>query len=247
MAEELNEVITRAAAKTAGLRRYFTGRPCLRCHIAERWVISGLCLECAAEWKRVHYVPVARKRMTDEQRVARERQVSRDSYRRNQEANKRRSKKWRAENAAHVRLYAKTYNQAHCNPIANRERVRAWIKANPLKKKQQTQIRRARKASAVGNFSPSDIEALLLYQGGLCCCGCDITNNYTIDHKTPLSRGGSNWPSNLQLLCRPCNSSKGAKTVAEWIEARGISAGMMEGIARAMAEGRAVEYRRLGT
>lgn len=155
------------------------------------------------------------------------------------------AKKWRADNAPHVSQYGKTYYRTRVDPIANRTRVKAWMKANPLKKQQQTQLRRARKASAVGRFSPSDIVALLLGQGGLCHCGCDIRNNYTIDHKTPLSRGGTNWPWNLQLLCRPCNSSKGAKTMDEWLEARGVSPGMQKGIDRAKAEGRRVVYRRL--
>jgi 5-methylcytosine-specific restriction endonuclease McrA len=33
----------------------------------------------------------------------------------------------------------------------------------------------------------------------------------------PLSRGGSNWPSNLQLLCKTCNSSKNNRTMEEWL------------------------------
>lgn len=32
----------------------------------------------------------------------------------------------------------------------------------------------------------------------------------TIDHEVPQSLGGSNLPVNLALVCRPCNSSKGA-------------------------------------
>jgi 5-methylcytosine-specific restriction endonuclease McrA len=31
-----------------------------------------------------------------------------------------------------------------------------------------------------------------------------------------VSRGGSNWPANIQLLCAWCNRSKGAKLMEEW-------------------------------
>ena len=39
----------------------------------------------------------------------------------------------------------------------------------------------------------------------------DDRREATIDHIQPQSRNGSNQQKNLQLLCRPCNSSKGAR------------------------------------
>jgi 5-methylcytosine-specific restriction endonuclease McrA len=35
--------------------------------------------------------------------------------------------------------------------------------------------------------------------------------NRHIDHIQPVARAGTNDRSNLQLLCQPCNSSKGAR------------------------------------
>lgn len=40
-------IITRAEAKAAGLKRYFTGKPCKYGHIAERATVNGLCYECS--------------------------------------------------------------------------------------------------------------------------------------------------------------------------------------------------------
>lgn len=44
---------------------------------------------------------------------------------------------------------------------------------------------------------------------GFCCARCLSTKRLTLDHKRPVIAGGTNDPSNLQLLCVSCNSSKG--------------------------------------
>ena len=41
------------------------------------------------------------------------------------------------------------------------------------------------------------------------CLRCGSDEPLTVDHVTPLSRGGSNTVENLQSLCRRCNSIKG--------------------------------------
>jgi|LGOV01.1.fsa_nt_gb endogenous inhibitor of DNA gyrase (YacG/DUF329 family) len=43
------------------------------------------------------------------------------------------------------------------------------------------------------------------------CFNCNGTDNLTIDHNVPFSRGGRLTLSNTVLLCRSCNSSKNAK------------------------------------
>jgi 5-methylcytosine-specific restriction endonuclease McrA len=42
------------------------------------------------------------------------------------------------------------------------------------------------------------------------CVKCGTHVNLSIDHIHPVSKGGSDDESNLQTLCRSCNSSKGA-------------------------------------
>lgn len=44
---------------------------------------------------------------------------------------------------------------------------------------------------------------------------------YHLDHIKPLARGGGNDPSNLQLLCPPCNLSKSAKDPIDFMQSRG--------------------------
>jgi 5-methylcytosine-specific restriction endonuclease McrA len=51
----------------------------------------------------------------------------------------------------------------------------------------------------------------IIERDGYYCKNCNSTENITIDHIVPVSKGGKNILSNLQLLCRSCNSKKGAK------------------------------------
>ena len=54
------------------------------------------------------------------------------------------------------------------------------------------------------------------------CNGCEVLfpfRNMTIDHILPRSRGGSDAPDNLQLLCAACNSTKSNRTQQDLIAA----------------------------
>ena len=51
------------------------------------------------------------------------------------------------------------------------------------------------------------------------CVGCNTHFPFRVmdvDHILPRSKGGTDHPDNLQLLCSGCNRSKGGKTMAEW-------------------------------
>jgi 5-methylcytosine-specific restriction endonuclease McrA len=43
------------------------------------------------------------------------------------------------------------------------------------------------------------------------CAECGTSADLTGDHIVPLSKGGTNTPSNIQVLCRGCNGRKQAK------------------------------------
>ncbi len=50
-----------------------------------------------------------------------------------------------------------------------------------------------------------------------CCAYCGVEGEpLVLDHRRPVSRGGSNHPANLLAACVPCNSAKGNKSWSEW-------------------------------
>lgn len=49
---------------------------------------------------------------------------------------------------------------------------------------------------------------LIIKRDGYFCQFCKTTNNLQVDHKHPLSKGGTDELNNLQLLCSSCNARK---------------------------------------
>lgn len=60
---------------------------------------------------------------------------------------------------------------------------------------------------AEGSFTLDDWRLVLRAHGGSCVY-CGLSENITIDHLDPVSRGGDNDASNLAPACKSCNSKK---------------------------------------
>ncbi len=142
------------------------------------------------------------------------------------------SAKYRAENKDKGKAYSAKYRAENKEYFAqyyadNREYYAQhnsdWRQANPEKKRANDQRRRARKANAKGTFTADDWKARLAYHGYRCIyCGVEKSETkegyLTMEHLIPLSRGGTNYPSNLAPSCKSCNCKKHTKTHFEFIE-----------------------------
>jgi len=144
---------------------------------------------------------------------------------------------WRVGNRDHVLSWKRAYNARsevlvrHADEEARRrarrtveqvkaERAyfRAYYQANRAAYDAHRQNRKARLLAVGGRITAVDVRHAFSMQGGTCAyCPADLTQGYEVDHKMPVSRGGSNTPENICLACRPCNRSKHAKTVDEFI------------------------------
>lgn len=220
----------RYKARVAGLKTYFTGSPCKQGHVSARRTSNLECVECA------------RLRIKRPEVLARKREENRRYRDRDPEAWRERSRRWRAENPGKTTGLWALWKKV--NPEKNHEAQlrggRKYRAANPEKCKGfsrswwrknhdlmiiYAQQRRARKRKAEGVFTKEDIKRIRKLQRNCCAeptCRRSLKKTKAhIDHIVALSKGGTNWPKNLQLLCGSCNSSKGARDPIEHARIKG--------------------------
>ena len=145
-------------------------------------------------------------------------QIMSKAYRNWRAANRERvratKRAWRLANPDKVREHKRAHHERHRETII--ARVGRWQRENPELRRAQVLRRRGLQAGAVGaDYTTAALLAarVELYGGRCFYCGDEAT---TIDHRVPLSRGGSHWPANLVPACRRCNSRKNVKPEREF-------------------------------
>ena len=208
-----------------------TSQVCIRCHEAKpiddfrirhkgnSVYREGSCKPCERDVQRK-----TRKEKSPPKRT--------DSSEEQHERNKQKAREWKLANRERVRENKRAWRQANKEKVNQQkrekyqrdrekliERTNEWVRANPEKARANKALHEARRKGAEGRYTAADVKAILIRQNGLCVyCRCDISECYTVDHIVPLSRGGSNWVENIQLVCAPCNSSKNNRTHDEYIK-----------------------------
>jgi hypothetical protein len=193
-----SEIISRADAKSKGLSRYFTGRPCKHGHVALRKTVNGVCAECSRDIEEHH------REKHREKFQAKWRKASIAARKRDPEAYRLKDKKWRDANPTKVRLKKsrwrieargkylagekrwreanpdkirvknkryKTDNAERLAPIAV-ARTKQWCEENPERAKalrrKVSQHRRARILKATGAYTQRQIDDLVQSQNWTC-------------------------------------------------------------------------------
>lgn len=103
------------------------------------------------------------------------------------------------------------------------ETQKRWYLRNKEQKNVWTRNRRAKIKGLMGTHTKQDVLNLLRLQKSLCIyCRIDIGKSFHVDHIMPVSAGGHNDVSNLQLLCKTCNLKKNNKHPQQFAEEIGL-------------------------
>jgi len=231
-------IVTRAEAMASGLSRYFAGKTCTRGHISERRVSDYMCVDCArlvrTAWKtanrdkvnagerearlrdpEAYKARVARYLASDKAKVARQ-----SYYVANTDTIKQRAKDWTDQNPERALENRARYYEANKDHIVSK--VAEWNAANPDGQRTRRRNYRAKLHAAEGSHTREQIQALYASQNGKCVyCRASLKSGYHADHIKPLSKGGSNWITNIQLTCGPCNNRKRATDPIEFAQRLG--------------------------
>lgn len=162
------------------------------------------CKRCCVAANKIYHEKNRKKREEYAQKYRDEHREQRMAY----------DRAYYAANKEHITQRNRKYVVAHKQRTA--EYTRLWRAANRDKERAHSAMRRALKRANGGSYSDKDIQQLQKNQKNRCYyCQCKLVE-YHVDHIVPLSRGGSNDPSNLVLACPTCNISKRDKLPHEW-------------------------------
>ncbi|WP_036289530.1 HNH endonuclease domain-containing protein [Methylosinus sp. PW1] len=220
----LKDIISRSEAKTAGIKRYFTGNRCKHGHISERKVSNGECVDCSragtAAWavKNTEHVREYKiKYRSDKKHEIRAYEA-----------------KYRIDNLDNVRIYQAKYFKKYY--AYNREKLlnyqdgyradngvkvkgyaaiyRATPEGHAIRLK-HTSKRRALKRGHEINWTNEDHENVKRLFQEAARLELQTGVKYHVDHIIPLSRGGDHHPSNMQVVTAAYNMTKGSRTEEE--------------------------------
>lgn len=154
--------------------------------------------------------------------------ANRNSYRRNRDKNAAYKLRYMATNRVRIQKANAAYYELHKDEI-NARNSQWWRSHREFAIKYQNE-RRARLENAPGHHTERDVLDLWERQEHRCAvpgCTYPITaesgpDKYHVDHMQPLTKGGSNGPENLQILCRTHNLRKHNKEAKDWFAENGM-------------------------
>lgn len=216
------KIITRKEAKALGLKRYFTGKPCKRGHICDRYV-SDSCVECKKD-----YYQDNKEQITEKQKVyhkINKKQITernKEYYKSNREQKLKQGKVYQKANRKKITVYQKEYNKVNKKYLTKQQKIyseshkeeiakrhKEYTKDNPEKYAAASAKRNAIKKLAVPEwYEKKQVEELFKKRNEL----TESTGiKHEVDHIIPLQHKlvcGLHCFANLQILTQSENRKK---------------------------------------
>lgn len=133
-------------------------------------------------------------------------------------------KQWVKENKEKIKKYQAQYYQE--NKERRKEYMKQYLKDNRIQWTIRAHNKKIRNEN-IGKLNQKVIQMVyednIKKHGTLTCYLCEkpiLFGKDCLEHKIPLSRGGTNIYENLAIACRSCNSKKYTMTEIEYKEVR---------------------------
>jgi hypothetical protein len=187
-------IITRKQAKTQGLLRYYTNKPCKRDHIAERITSTSDCVEC--------------KQLKEKERYHQNKNYRQEHYQRNRELCLARQKRLYETHYDDILVYQSEWR------ANNKERISQYRKDNSELYAFHTAKRRATLIQATPKWAEFDMILELYQQAKQLSDSTGV--KHEVDHTIPLNHKlvcGLHCIANLQVITKRENCIKHNKYV----------------------------------
>ena len=136
------------------------------------------------------------------------------------------AKRYRENHRDSVSEYGKKYRADHKDDISEKyhqyyldnheamlERARLRRQTHPEDKRRSSRRRKSAIRGSVCELTIDEIQEMMTV-----CLFCGTTENLTLAHNIPVSRGGKTNKKNTFCLCASCNSRMNTKTLDELME-----------------------------
>ena len=144
-------------------------------------------------------------------------------YSKNKEKEVARSSDWNKKNPEKVALNMRKCRQRR--PDHYKEYMREYRRKNVETFRINDKKKHAKRRCAISNtkhkLTKAQYIAAKKAANGFCYY-CKIKATLTLDHITPLSKGGAHSRDNIVFACSSCNSSKGARDPIAFAQSKGL-------------------------
>lgn len=169
--------------------------------------LRGSCKECARQ-KQDRYRTENPDAVRSSQLAYRSSERGKE-VRREMEIKRLKSEKFRAS----VKAYAETWTQTEAGKESRKRRLAKFDKTEKGRAaaKRRNAVRRARGRLIVSTLTAAEWTSIVIQHGHACAyCRAEFSADrpVTLDHVTPISKGGHHIAANVVPACRPCNSAK---------------------------------------